>query len=205
MHIIRILCILPPLLLAGACTFTPPSDPNNPAPSRYLAGLGVTQPVQTRSNNPFDYEGYWDGAGVEGAPFIRIVRSQQKAFFYKGEQLVGVSPVSTGTPEHQTPPGKFRITQKNADHRSNLYGIIKNTVTGEVVNDDADARVNRPGTNEVFEGAPMPNFMRFNGGIGMHTGFLPGYPASHGCVRMPDHMAEVYFENAPLGTTVVVE
>ena len=51
----------------------------------------------------------------------------------------------------------------------------------------------------------MPNFMRFNGGVGMHTGFLPGYPASHGCVRMPDHMARVFFENAEIGTPVVVD
>jgi lipoprotein-anchoring transpeptidase ErfK/SrfK len=46
--------------------------------------------------------------------------------------------------------------------------------------------------------------MRFNGGIGMHEGFLPGFPASHGCVRMPGHMAEIYFANVTTGTPVTV-
>jgi lipoprotein-anchoring transpeptidase ErfK/SrfK len=47
--------------------------------------------------------------------------------------------------------------------------------------------------------------MRFNGGIGMHTGYLPGYAASHGCVRMPHHMSEKFFENVALGTPVIVQ
>ena len=51
----------------------------------------------------------------------------------------------------------------------------------------------------------MPYFLRFNGGIGMHAGFLPGFPASHGCVRMPAQMAERFFQHAPLGTPVTVE
>jgi len=51
----------------------------------------------------------------------------------------------------------------------------------------------------------MPYFLRFNYGIGMHTGFLPGYAASHGCVRMPDFMAKKFFENTKIGTPVIVE
>jgi lipoprotein-anchoring transpeptidase ErfK/SrfK len=50
----------------------------------------------------------------------------------------------------------------------------------------------------------MPYFMRFNNGIGMHAGYLPGYPASHGCVRMPQDLAEAFFRHAPVGTTVEV-
>ena len=205
MKLAHFLTALPLLLLVGACSYPSGGGSGSGGSSRYLAGLGVSEPMRAQSTNPFDYEGYWDGAGVAGPASIRINRAEQKAYFYKGSQLVGVSPVSTGTPEHPTPPGSFKITQKNVDHASNLYGIIKNTTTGEVVNDDADSRVDKPGPNEIFEGAPMPNFMRFNGGVGMHTGFLPGYPASHGCVRMPDHMARVFFENAEIGTPVVVD
>ncbi len=73
------------------------------------------------------------------------------------------------------------------------------------MNDDAYTRKHRAGPGEVFERSPMPYFMRFNGGIGMHTGFLPGYAASHGCVRMPDKMAKVFFENTPIATPVKVE
>ena len=59
-----------------------------------------------------------------------------------------------------------------------------------------------PGTR--FEGSKMHHFMRFTGGIGMHEGFLPGYPASHGCVRMPAHMAATFYHNVSIGTPVTV-
>jgi len=176
----------------------------------YLQGLtapgldaaGSYASLDTR--NPAN-QGYWDGDGSYGSPSIRINLSQQKAFFYKGSDLVGMSPISSGTATHQTPKGRFKISQKSKDHKSSLYGVIKNTATGEVVNEDADTRKHRAGPGEVFENAPMPYFMRFNGGIGMHTGHLPGYPASHGCIRMPDPLAAKFFENVSVGTPVIVE
>src|SRR5690606_21515564 len=104
-----------------------------------------------------------------------------------------------------TPAGTYKITQKSKDHKSSLYGVIKDRVTGQTVNDNADIRVDKPGPGQVFYNAPMPNFMRFNGAVGMHTGYLPGYAASHGCVRMPHHMSEKFFENVENGTPVIVE
>ena len=74
-----------------------------------------------------------------------------------------------------------------------------------MVNDNADNRVDKVLPGQIFYNAPMPYFMRFNGGIGMHTGYLPGYAASHGCVRMPHHMAEKFFDNVEVGTLVIVE
>ncbi len=61
---------------------------------------------------------------------------------------------------------------------------------------------NRP--EQVFQGAPMPFFMRITGGVGMHEGYLPGYPASHGCIRMPGKMAEIFFTNVDVGTPVAI-
>lgn len=148
---------------------------------------------------------YWAGDGVKGSPSITIDLSQQKAFFYKDRQLVGVSRISTGKEGNDTPAGTYKITQKNRDHRSNLYGVIKDKTTGEVVNDDADSRVDEVPPGCEFVGAPMWNFMRFTGGIGMHTGYLPGYNASHGCVRMPDKMARKFFDHSKVGTPVIVE
>lgn len=194
-----------PLLILTFHSCAPVPGTSSGSSSGYLAGLGVSQPLSERSANPFDHEGYWDGDGVEGSPSIRISVPYQKAYFYKGAQLVGVSPVSTGTPEHRTPPGKFKVSQKSKDHASSLYGVIRNVATGEITNNDADTRKHKPGPGEVYEGSPMPYFLRFNGGIGMHTGFLPGYPASHGCIRMPNHMAKKFFENSSIGTPVIVE
>lgn len=166
-------------------------------PDRYLEGYGQT--ARPRS------QGYWDGDGIVGTPKIVIHRAEQKAFFYKGEQLVSVSPVSTGKTGHTTPAGTFKVTQKNVDHRSSLYGVHRDIATGQILNNDVDTRKDKVPAGAVYEGAPMFNFLRFNGAIGMHTGYLPGYPASHGCVRLPDHIAKKFFENSPLGTKVIVQ
>jgi len=146
---------------------------------------------------------YHDPDSVFGSPMITIDLSDQKAFFYKGDTLVGISRVSTGKSGYSTPTGNYRVTQKNADHRSNLYGSYVDSY-GNVVVANVDVRKDRrpPGTH--FRGAPMPYFMRFNGGIGMHAGYLPGYPASHGCVRMPRQMASLFYEHVNTGTPVKV-
>jgi hypothetical protein len=181
-----------------------------PAGSDYMAGVGG--PVQQdASGGPYhkppaipDDISYWDGDGVAGSPLIRINRAQQKASFYKGGVLVGVSKISSGDEDHDTPPGAYKITQKNKDHRSSIYGVFKDGA-GNTVDDDVDIRVKKVPAGCKFVAAPMPNFMRFNGGVGMHTGFLPGYAASHGCVRMPHHMSTKFFENVEVGTPVIVE
>lgn len=148
-------------------------------------------------------EGYWNGDGVTGSPSIEIRLGEQKAYFYKGEKLVGMSPVSTGREGYNTPGGRFRVIQKNPDHVSNLYGNYVDE-TGKVVM--ANVGVHRdpkpPGTH--FEGASMPYFLRINGAVGLHGGYLPGYPASHGCIRLPMNMAEIYFSNAHAGMPVSV-
>lgn len=152
------------------------------------------EPVDTVYHNP---------DSVFGSPMITIDLSDQKAFLYKGGTLVGVSRVSTGKSGYRTPTGSYRVTQKNVDHRSNLYGNYVDSY-GNVVVANVDVRKDRrpPGTR--FRGAPMTYFMRFNGGIGMHAGYLPGYPASHGCVRMPRQMASIFYENVGNGTPVKV-
>jgi lipoprotein-anchoring transpeptidase ErfK/SrfK len=194
--------ILPLGFLLPSCT---PTDSGGGGGSDgYLTAFRSAPPTGER--RPMAHEkGYWDGDAEAGPSSIRIVRDEQKAYFYKGNQVVGMSPIATGKSTHTTPAGSFKITQKNTDHKSSLYGVIRDTTTGQIVNDDADTRKHRAGPGEVFENAPMPYFMRFNGGIGMHVGHLPGYAASHGCVRMPQEMAVKYFENVEVGTPVIVE
>lgn len=179
--------------------------------TQYLSGYGPPPsnlaPRLTAAGKPAKYQpqGYWDGDGVRGPAKIRIVRGEQKAYFYKGDTLVGIAPISSGDLDHSTPPGLYKVTQKDIDHESSVYGIIKNKHTGETINNNADIRKSKVRSGEVFVHAPMPNFMRFNHGIGMHTGYLPGYAASHGCVRLPDYMAIKFFENSKVGTPVIVE
>jgi len=191
------------LLLSSCFNSLPPG-------SDYMAGMGpVHRPSSSGPHHPApaipDDVSYWDGDGVKGSPLIKINRREQKAFFYKSGVLVGVSRISSGKEDTGTPAGPYKITQKSKDHKSSVYGVIKDKATGQMVNDNADNRVDKVLPGQIFYNAPMLNFMRFNGGIGMHTGYLPGYAASHGCVRMPHHMAEKFFDNVEVGTQVIVE
>lgn len=199
---------IPVLALCLACSscFTNQQPPN--PRGNYLAGLGPLQ-YSSHGTGPApaipDDVSYWDGDDVSGTPLIKINRAQQKAFFYKSGKLVGVSRISTGKEGNNTPAGNYKVTQKNKDHFSSAYGVFKDKATGQMVNDNVDIRVDKVPPGCVYYPAPMKNFLRFNGAIGMHTGYLPGYAASHGCIRMPDAIAEKFFENANLGTPVIVE
>ncbi|WP_353568476.1 L,D-transpeptidase family protein [Haloferula sargassicola] len=197
-----------PFLFAGLLLASCQMGGSGGQQSRYLAAYGPRN-SQRASTDPGaavpDDTSYWAGDGKTGPPSIRINLRQQKAYFYKGAELVGVSRISTGKEGHDTPPGTYKITEKDRDHRSSVYGIFEEIGTGRVVNDDADMSKDKVPPGCKYVGAPMWNFMRFTGGIGMHTGYLPGYNASHGCVRMPDKMAKVYFDNVTLGTPVIVE
>ena len=150
-----------------------------------------------------DQEWTWTGDGVLGAPSITIDLGSQTATFFKGNQPVGKSPVSTGREGYGTPTGNFKITQKNKTHFSNLYGDFVDAA-GNVVKANVAAGRHRCPPGARFRGAPMPYFMRIHGAVGMHAGYLPGYPASHGCIRLPRGAAQRFFENAPIGTPVRV-
>ena len=151
-----------------------------------------------------DSVSHWEGDGVRGEPKVVIDVSEQTASFYKGHQLVGVSKISSGKDGYPTPIGTFKITEKDKDHRSNLYGEYI-APDGTVIQKDVDVTKDKMPPGARFLGAPMPYFMRFHNGVGMHAGYLPGFAASHGCVRMPDYMAEIYFKNVSLNTQVVVQ
>jgi hypothetical protein len=177
--------------------------------SDYLAGLGpvndARDPGKTHPPPAIpDDVSYWDGDNVPGAPSIRISRPQQRAYFYKGGTLVGVSLISSGKEGHNTPNGHCRIQVKDEHHESSLYGVFKDKTTNMTTNDNADIREPLP-PNNYFVHAPMPYFMQVMPGIGMHTGYLPGYSASHGCIRMPDYMAKKFFSNVQVGTPVDIE
>jgi len=150
-----------------------------------------------------DNVSYWDGDGVTGSPSITINLREQKAFFYKGDRLVGVSMISSGREGYKTPPGNYKIIQKSKDHVSNLYGDYVDSAGNVVVSNVGVRRDPKP-PGARFRGAPMPYFLRFHGGYGLHAGFLPGFPASHGCVRMPERMAQIFYANSHHGTPVRV-
>jgi lipoprotein-anchoring transpeptidase ErfK/SrfK len=112
----------------------------------------------------------------QGPLIISISIAQQKLRVYDANGLFAESPVSTGMPGHPTPMGVFSVIQKQKFHRSNIYS-----------------------------GAPMPFMQRITwSGVAMHAGVLPGYPASHGCIRMPAAFAVKMYNWTRMSARVIV-
>lgn len=168
--------------------------------------LGQDGSIVSRSSESTlaEKNSYWDGDGVSGAPSMLIDLSDQTASFYKGSKLVGVSAISSGREGFGTPVGNYKILAKEPAHFSNLYGDYVDA-SGNVLVRNVDVKKDPKPPGAVFAGAPMPFFMRLsNAGVGMHQGFLPGVPDSHGCIRMPEKMVKIYFANVSVGTPVRV-
>ena len=119
----------------------------------------------------------WHPEIAPDGPVVLVVSlDQQLAYVYRNGIAIGISTISSGKPGKDTPTGVFTILQKNKDHKSNLYN-----------------------------NAPMPYMQRLTwDGIALHGGTLPGYPASHGCVRLPHPFAAKVYGITRTGDTVVV-
>jgi hypothetical protein len=119
----------------------------------------------------------WAPMIAPSGPILAVINlPTQRCYVYRNGILIGVATISTGKPGHLTPTGVFTVLQKQVHHKSNLY-----------------------------DSAPMPYMERLTwSGVAMHAGNLPGYPASHGCVRMPRVFAKLLYQETALGMTVVI-
>lgn len=107
---------------------------------------------------------------------IEIDLAQQKAWLWHADKIVLFMPISSGRKSHPTPTGEYLVTDKYRTWKSTLYD------------------------------AKMPYFLRLScGDFGLHEGVLPGYPASHGCIRLPKKVAKELFQSVPVGTLVVIK
>ena len=141
---------------------------------------GKTPAAAPRAASPGDLkpgEFLWHPEIAPTGPVVLLISlDEQRAYVYRNGIAIGMSTISSGKEGKETPPGVFTILQKNKDHRSNLYN-----------------------------NAPMPYMQRLTwDGIALHGGTLPGYPASHGCVRLPHPFAAKVFGVTRTGDTVVV-
>jgi hypothetical protein len=148
----------------------------------FAQGAKESMPATTPVDSLKPGQWVWYADTVPEGPMLLMVSvTQQKAYLYRNGIRVAASTVSTGKKGHETPTGVFTILQKNKDHKSNLYKDNKNNA------------------------AAMPYMQRLTwDGIALHSGNLPGYPASHGCVRMPDGFSKRLFAETTLGMTVIV-
>jgi hypothetical protein len=129
----------------------------------------------TGSLKPGEY--WWTPELSPSGPLMVLISiPQQTMNVYRNGILIGRSSVSTGSKGHATPGGVFTILEKKKEHYSKKY-----------------------------DNAPMPNMQRLTWtGIAMHSGNLPGYPASHGCIRLPYDFSQLLFATTSKGGTVVV-
>ncbi|MCR6699739.1 MAG: L,D-transpeptidase [Dokdonella sp.] len=150
-------------------------DGASPTRGEAAAAAGSAAEPDPAALKPGQY--LWHPEIAPAGPLVLVVSlDEQRAYAYRNGIAIGVSTISSGKPGKDTPTGVFTILQKSKDHRSNLYNA-----------------------------APMPYMQRLTwDGIALHGGSLPGYPASHGCVRLPKAFAEKLFAVTQRGDTVVV-
>ena len=131
---------------------------------------------------------------------------QQRVYFYRGNELMAASRISSGRSGYRTETGTYTIGHRNLNHRSNLYGSYV-SAGGRTLVDDIKVGVDPQPEGSSFVGSLMKYFQRFERdgsptAMGFHQGVVPSYPASHGCLRLPSKMAAWFFESMPKGTPV---
>ena len=137
---------------------------------------------------------------AKGGLLIDVDLSRQAAMLVRDGHVIATSPISSGRRGHATPRGNFSVINKELNHYSATYGVMVDA-RGQVIVRDANSSMRVPSGGR-FVRAPMPYFLGFTGMHGLHAGHLPGYPASHGCVRMPTEKARQFFQSTPTGTPV---
>ncbi|MCW3849608.1 L,D-transpeptidase [Sphingomonas sp. LB-2] len=155
-----------------------------------LAGLAALHCAPVHAQQPLDTptvmeaverlkpgEFLWVPEIAPAGPVLLIVSlATQRAVLYRNGVPIGISTVSTGRPGYATPTGVFTVLEKDAEHYSSIY-----------------------------DNAPMPYMQRLTwGGVALHGGQLPGYPASHGCIRLPAEFARLLYGVTHIGMTVIV-
>ena len=163
------------LVIAACCTASLQARPTVPAAAAVPASGAVPDPRGPADLKPGEF--LWHPEISPSGPIVLVVSlEEQRAYVYRNGIAIGLSTISSGKAGHETPTGVFTILQKDKDHRSNLYNS-----------------------------APMPYMQRLTwDGIALHGGALPGHPASHGCVRLPQAFAQKLFGTTRRGDTVVV-
>ena len=123
-------------------------------------------------------ESRWVGdIPADGPTRVIVSLSDQLAWVYRGDRMIAATTVSSGKKDHESPVGQFPILDKEVFHKSNRYSA-----------------------------APMPFMLRLNRwGVALHGGVVPGYPASHGCIRLPLPFAKKLYGVVARGDMVFVE
>jgi lipoprotein-anchoring transpeptidase ErfK/SrfK len=144
------------------------------ADAAYTARQDMYEVFGDKDLKPGQY--LWRNVKSGGDPRVVISLGEQMAYLYRGDSLQAVAAISTGTEDRRTPTGIFSVLEKKRMYRSRKY-----------------------------DNAPMPFMQRIDKyGVALHGGYNPGYPASHGCIRLPAQFAAKLFAITDLGSTVMI-
>jgi len=136
---------------------------------------------------------------------VVVSLAKQRAYVMTGDQVYIDTPISSGRAGHTTPTGSFHVMEKDPNHRSSIYGDFVDG-KGRVVRSGISSKIDSAPSGTRYQGASMKWFCRLTDtGVGMHVGILPGYPASHGCIRLPADIAPLIYQKVKIGTPVTVE
>jgi lipoprotein-anchoring transpeptidase ErfK/SrfK len=136
---------------------------------------------------------------------VLISLSKQRVYLMVGDQIYIDSPISSGKRGHETPTGSFHVREKDPNHHSSIYGDFVDG-GGRVVRSGISNLADSAPSGSHYVGASMKWFCRLTDtGVGMHVGILPGYAASHGCVRLPPDIAPLIYQKVKIGTPAVIE
>ena len=148
-------------------------------PPALASGSKVTSQYQLARKSAALKPGEWvwaESLAPRGPVLVYVDLDRQQATVYRNGIRIAATTISSGKPGFETPRGVFTILEKDEDHRSRTY-----------------------------DNAPMPFQQRLTWkGVALHAGNLPGYPASHGCVRLPLEFSKLLFRTTTLGGTVVI-
>jgi lipoprotein-anchoring transpeptidase ErfK/SrfK len=169
---------VPPVETPPMVAPTPKNEPVVPQPEPKVEPKPEPKPVKKGppdSLKPGQF--VWEKREAYANPLrMVIVLDIQRMYVFDGDELVGFTTVSTGKKGKETPTGVFNILQKKVYHESNIYA-----------------------------NAPMPFMQRLTwDGIALHEGYNPGYPASHGCIRLPKIFAKALYDATVMDGQVVI-
>jgi hypothetical protein len=158
----------------------PRENPKRPAAVCLVAAItlsvALAAPVPPNAQLRTNEYTWHPETSPHGPVLMVISLPEQQAYVYRNGVLIGRTAISSGRAGHRTPTGVFTVLEKQRRHFSNIY-----------------------------KGAPMPFMERLTwSGIALHGGKLPGYPDSHGCIRLPKEFSQLLFGVTRVGTTVVV-
>lgn len=135
---------------------------------------------------------------------IVVSLARQRAFLMLGKKIYIDTPASTGKPGGVTPTGTFFILERDTERRSTIHGDFVDK-SGAVIRTGVSMRLDPAPSGTHFVSTPMRYFCRLTAaGFGIHAGTLPGYPAAHGCIRMPEEIARMFFLKVKVGTPVEI-